>query len=331
MSAHAAPARAPVPRGEGSRGRSLARGMLWVTWRQHRAALVWALALLGAFAVFMVVQGIGMHATYASLGVGHYRSLDSPRAASLALTFDNEYLGWGLYLPRVVMFLPLFIGAFVGAPLLAREFETGTFRFAWTQGIGRVRWTVSKLLLLGLVVTIAALAFSQLFGWWYAPFRHLMGPMPEIEGLVFAARVLFGFTAGVLVGRLLRRTVPAIAATMAAWFAVVLPVALFLRPHFLAPLVERVGPSKFSTEWTLSQWWIDPQGHRLSRTAFNTLARVHAPDPAAWLAAHHYVLWQSYQPASRFWTFQAIEASGLVALALVLAGVTVWLVSRRAA
>ena len=29
------------------------------------------------------------------------------------------------------------IGAFAGAPLLARELETGTFRYAWTQGVGR--------------------------------------------------------------------------------------------------------------------------------------------------------------------------------------------------
>ncbi len=326
MSASVDLAEAKAPRRE----RWRARGMLWVTWRQHRVALVWSLTLLSAFAVFMVAQGIGMHHTYASLGLNQYRSFDSPRAASLAQVFENEYLFWGMYLPRVVMFLPVFIGAFVGAPLLAREFETGTFRFAWTQGIERTRWTAAKIILLGAVLAIAALTFSQLFGWWYRPFRPLLGPMPEIEGVVFAARVLFGFTAGVLVGKLLRRTVPAIAATMAAWFAVVLPVALLVRPHILAPLVGRVDmASKFSTETTLSQWWVDPAGHRLNTAAFNAIARAHATDPSAWLARHHYVLWESYQPASRFWTFQIVEAAGMVALAAALAGLTVWLVRRR--
>jgi hypothetical protein len=36
----------------------------------------------------------------------------------------------------------------------------------------------------------------------------------------------------------------------------------------------------------------------------------------------------SYQPVSRFWTFQAIEGGWLLALALVLLAGTVWLVRR---
>ncbi len=45
--------------------------------------------------------------------------------------------------------MPALIGAFIGAPVLAREFETGTFRYAWTQGFGRWRWTLAKLVGLG--------------------------------------------------------------------------------------------------------------------------------------------------------------------------------------
>ena len=306
--------------------------MLPVTWRQHRLALLGSMALLGALAAFLIIQGIGMHATYASLGLNHFRSFGSPRAASLAETFQNEYLGLGMYLPRVAMFLPLFIGAFVGAPLLAREYETGTFRFAWTQGVGRTRWVLLKLVLLGAMLTVAGLAFSLIFSWWYRPFSAEMGRMPEVEGLVFTARILFGFATGALVGGLLRRTVPAIAVTMLVWFAVVLPTALFLRPHIQAPLIGRVDTgAKFGTEWTLSQWWVDPGGHRLGRAAFNTIARLHAADPSGWLVSHHYVQWESYQPAGRFWTFQIVEASALALLAVALGAVTVWLVRRRAA
>ncbi len=329
MSAPAVPAgRHSIP----SAGRSGPPRMLWVTWRQHRLALVGSLALLGALAGFFVVQGVGMHSTFAGLGLAGARSFDSSHLSSLAVTFENDYLSLGMYVPRVAMFLPLFIGAFVGAPLLAREYESGTFRFAWTQGIGRTRWIVAKLLFLGLALFAMGLAFSLLFGWWYRPFAALGGPMPEVEGLVFAARLVFGFAAGALMGQVLRRTVPAIAVTMLAWFAVVLPVALFLRPHIQAPIVGRVSAaSKFSTDWTLSQWWVDPTGRRLSGAAYNSLVRLHAADPGAWLASHHYVLWQSFQPASRFWTFQVVEASGYLALAVALGTLTVWLVRRRAA
>ena len=47
-------------------------------------------------------------------------------------------------------------GMFVGAPLLAREYSSGTARFAWTQGAGRTRPTVAKLILLGLAVLASA-------------------------------------------------------------------------------------------------------------------------------------------------------------------------------
>ena len=137
---------------------------------------------------------------------------------------------------------------------------------------------------------------------------------------------------GAFAGAVLRRTVPAIAAAMVLWFAVVLPTALFLRPRFEAPLTAPVSmTSKFSTEWTLSQWWVDPHGHSLSSAAYNALVRsLPTSDPQSWLAAHHYVLWETFQPANRFWTFQAIEASGLCLFALALAGATVWWVRCKA-
>jgi ABC-type transport system involved in multi-copper enzyme maturation permease subunit len=35
------------------------------------------------------------------------------------------------------MFVPAVIGVFVGAPLIAHELESGTFRLAWTHGRSR--------------------------------------------------------------------------------------------------------------------------------------------------------------------------------------------------
>src|SRR5262249_56197970 len=70
----------------------------------------------------------------------------------------------------ILQVIPVLVGVFVGAPLLARELETGTFRFAWTQGCGRLRWAVAKLVLLAIAVTAAAGAFSLLFSWYYQPY-----------------------------------------------------------------------------------------------------------------------------------------------------------------
>jgi hypothetical protein len=320
--------RPTASRRTGSRLAGLAR----VTWRQHRVALLTVAALLAGLSVLLVVQGLGMHATYRSFGLSSAHPATTPRAASLAETFAGEYQGFGMYVPRVLMFLPLLIGAFVGGPLIARELETGTFRFAWTQAVGRTHWAVAKLVILGLTLTAMALGFSVVFSWWYRPFDQLIGHQPEVEGFVFAARTLLAFTLGALAGAMLRRTVAAIATAMAAWFAVVLPTALFLRPHIEAPLTAPVDMSaKFSTEWTLSQWWVDPHGHRLGSAAFNALvSRLPTSRPQSWLSAHRYVLWETFQPAGRFWTFQAVEAAALVALSLALAGATVWWVRNRA-
>jgi len=41
---------------------------------------------------------------------------------------------------RLVVAVPGLIGIFWGAPLVARELETGTYRLAWTQSVTRKRW-----------------------------------------------------------------------------------------------------------------------------------------------------------------------------------------------
>ena len=75
------------------------------------------------------------------------------------------YVGWPLsYGDELGLLLPLFaiaVGMFLGAPLLAREYTSGTTRFAWTQGTGRARLTVTKVVLLGLAV----MAVAALLGW----------------------------------------------------------------------------------------------------------------------------------------------------------------------
>ena len=64
----------------------------------------------------------------------------------------------------------MLIGAFAGAPVLARELETGTFRYAWTQGFGRWRWALAKLVLLAVVLAAAAAACGVVVSWYYQPY-----------------------------------------------------------------------------------------------------------------------------------------------------------------
>ena len=155
--------------------------------------------------------------------------------------------------------MPALIGAFAGAPVLARELETGTFRYAWTQGFGRWRWTLAKLVPLAVAVTAAAGAFSVLFSWYYQPFfaagyvTPFVARVFDLRGVAFAAWTLAAFAIGALAGMLIRRVVPAIAATLAVYAGLAFATGLYLRQHYLTPLVTS-NPNLPGSAWIISQW-----------------------------------------------------------------------------
>jgi hypothetical protein len=265
----------------------------------------------------------------------------------------------------VLQAVPALIGAFAGAPVLARELETGTFRYAWTQGFGRWRWTLAKLVPLAVAVTIAAGALSVLLDWYYRPYLTTGNVyLPEesplanffaLNGVAFAAWTLASFAIGALAGMLTRRVVPAIAATLAASAGFALAAGLYLRPHYLTPLVSRNLFNPPTTAWITSQWWtrgsttISQSTMHQAMTAmfYRMMPVVHRSAPKGsdvkaqkyqtntdilhYLTQHGYTQWTRLQPASRFWPFQWIEGGWLLALSVLLIAATVWLVQRRAA
>ncbi len=137
------------------------RRMAWVTWRQHRMALAGVAVLLGALAVCLWRVGLGLHHAYAAAAACH------PVTSPVCDQLQTRFSGMDAFLANgyVVQAVPALIGAFAGAPVLARELETGTFRYAWTQGFGQWRWTLAKLVPLAVAVTAAAGALSVLLSW----------------------------------------------------------------------------------------------------------------------------------------------------------------------
>jgi ABC-type transport system involved in multi-copper enzyme maturation permease subunit len=315
-------------------------GIGWVTWRQHRLALAGVLFLLGALSVLLVWQGMDMHAAYARLGLDRCGPLEGSGCQLPLQTFEQQYQNLPQFLPRFLEFIPGLLGMFVGAPLVARELESGTFRFAWTQGTHRLRWISVKLALLGAALALMTLIFSALFGWWYGPWGPLMGRMVsgqayEITGVVFAARTVFAFALGAFLGTLIRRTVPAMAATAAAWAAVVVPSVLWLRPLIQQPVAAPANSSLItSSGWVIHNWIQDPAGRHLGRTQLLQAAGAAGANTSdafnSWLALHHYTNWVSYQPENRFWHFQTIEGAAYVLLTVLLGAATISWVRYRA-
>jgi hypothetical protein len=312
--------------------------MAWVTWRQHRAHAFGALGLLFALAVAAVLTHLPISSAF-----GH-DSLSAclpsaPRTGCDIIVphFESEFSGL-VTATRVMAVLPLLAGLFVGAPLIARELEFGTYRFAWTQGVSRRHWLLSKTALLAVATLVAAAAASLLVMWWRSPFDQLEGRIGpngfDIEGVVVPAYALFALALGVLAGLVFRRTVAAMTATLVAFGATRALVADFVRPHFMAPLhrvIAAASTSAMPGDWVLSNTLVNAGGQRV--TAGNEeLAVLHAQQ--AGIDPHTYILtlgWKrivSYQPADRFWTFQLFEAGLFVGLALALILVTLWLVRR---
>jgi hypothetical protein len=311
------------------------RRMAWVTWRQHRAALGGVAVFLGAFAAYLWLTGLQMHHAYAA---------DCHPATSLdcGINFTGRYAVTVNVIRVFLQAVPALIGAFAGAPVLAREMETGTFRFAWTQGFGRWRWALAKLVLLAVVVTAAAGAFTVLFSWYAQPFFAAGYTIPfatdlfDLLGVAFAGWTLAAFAIGVLAGMLLRRVVPAIAATLAVYAGLALTTALWLREHYMAaPLTTKLNLP--GSAWVVSQWYtfggkfaFGARGSGIAN-ALQHLCPHFNGSPAQCLTQHGYTAWSSYQPGSRFWPFQWIEGDWLLALSVLLIAAAVWLVRRRAA
>jgi hypothetical protein len=150
----------------------------------------------------------------------------------------------------------------------------------------------------------------------------------------------------VLAGVLIRRVLPAMFATLAAYSGLALVTALFLRPHYRGAL-QTTNPNIGPPAQVISQWWAlhgKPVGLPALSTALRPVdvrvvtAGVFQPgpstspnfDPVNYLLAHGFSLVTSYQPGSWFWPFQLIEGAWLLVLSMFIGAATIWLVRRRA-
>jgi len=325
------------------------RRVAWVTWRQHRPALAGAVALLGALGGYLLYMGLEIHRAYAAVAACH--PANSVACHQLAELFKQAYYGSqqgsvvssginAQTVPFILLAVPILLGVFVGAPVLARELESGTFRFAWTQACGRVRWATTKLVLLGAALAVLAYAFSELFTWYFSPFfaagmtakfpMQLFGNL----GVDFAAWTLLSFAAAAFLGAVIRRAVPAMAVALASCTVLDVATMMSLRQHYATPLqASGANPPGGATAWVTGQWLAGPDGKHIRLTDI-PLSVQNSPSPDAfgnWLRAEHITQWWSYVPGSDFWRFQLIEAGWLLGVSALLIAGAILVVRRRAA
>ena len=218
--------------------------MIAFSWRQFRTQAVIGGAGLVVLGVILLITGPHLVSIYDT-------ALAQCRASGGASSDCNNpvvstYSKLQVLATALVLIVPVLIGMFWGAPLIARELETGTFRLAWTQSVSRMRWLLVKLGLVGLASAAVAGLLSLMVTWWYSPIdkvnQNRFGAAAfGVHGFVPAGYALFAFALGATTGLLFRRTLPAMAVTLVGFVAARFTVAYWVRPHFMAPATKSLA------------------------------------------------------------------------------------------
>jgi hypothetical protein len=320
--------------------------MIALTWRQHRAQLLTAAALIAALSAYVLLMWHQMTSYMASIGLSACLASHGQcnlMAGAFLSRFSNTSQVFS-----VLDLAPLLAGLFWGAPLIARETERGTHRLAWTQSVSRRRWLAVKIAAFTGAAILAAAIVSLLLAWWLRPFNQLiavdaggnvnrMSPgVFDLSGTVPAGGALFAFALGAAAGALIRRTVPAMAVTLGGYLALWLPLES-LRYHILTPLTAH-GPFGSTSPvppsaYVIANSYASASGHPID---FSVMAKACQTSVGgqtgiriSCLAAKGFQFSTTYQPDSRFWPIQGIETGIFVAAAAALLGIAAWWAVRR--
>jgi hypothetical protein len=231
--------------------------------------------------------------------------------------------------------------------MVAHELETGTNQFAWTQSITRRRWFLVRTGWLLLVAAVVAGAVSALVTWWSGPVHALqanafMANQFDVIDLVPVSYAIFAMALGICAGTLLRRSLPAIAVTLAGFVGIRALVSQWLRLHYMTPIyVSYKLTSNFTPPGAylgVSQGILGPNGKasianysvpNFNGVPLSSVCNRQNGNLFSCLAAHGYRGYLTYQPANRFWAFQGTESTIFLVLAATLLGLAFLVLKRR--
>jgi len=338
--------------------------MIWLSWRQFRLQACVAAVTLALFAAYLLYLGTDIRDAHASALTRCGRGGD---CGQIMDQFQSGYQNTLLLLAAGLGLALALIGAFWGAPLVAREFEAGTHRLVWNQSVTRRRWFASRLAFTVLAGAITAGAAGALLTWASAPVDEAAGNRFSTvlfgsRDLVPAAYAVFAVVFGAVVGLLVRRTLPAMAITLVGFLAFQFFVPNVIRSHLMAPqrttlamTAEAVNQARnlgnFSGDAVIGgitvpgrpDAWVSrtsplltADGDPLEKSAFNaclddppkTDTRGTFGDTAACLGGLGLHLEVDYHPGGRYWAFQWRETGLYLLLSGLLTAFGLWRVRR---
>ncbi|MGH9652318.1 MAG: ABC transporter permease subunit [Bryobacteraceae bacterium] len=222
--------------------------MIRVALRQFRAEGVIAIGVLVVLAIVLIVSGVNLVHVNDAFQSTCKAAGNCATASNPVVNVDKPLQG---ALPFIVAIAPALVGLFFGAPLIARELETGTFRLAWTQSVTRKRWVAVKFGVVG----VAAMAFGGLLtwmvDWWASPIdaanQNRFGLASfGLHGVAPIGYAAFAFALGATAGVLLRRTIAAMAVTAVGFVAARLAVTYWVRPNLASPVHKSLSLTAIS-------------------------------------------------------------------------------------
>jgi ABC-type transport system involved in multi-copper enzyme maturation permease subunit len=302
-----------------------------LTWRQARPALASCAVVLALLAVTAVVVERSMASYIGSSGLGAcvVSGGECPQFEQLHQKYG---LFFGLY--PWLNFVPMFLGAFWGGPLIAREIEQGTHRLVWAQSVTRRRWLATKLGVFLAGAFAAAAIATWIMTFWLHPVTGLGGEYSRLTvnvydfvGIVPIGYTLFAFAFGAAAGAVTRRTLPAMAITIPVFLALRLGFQA-IRGRLITPVTAYfplgAGGGRVPRDaWVLDQNIVDAGGRAVQFS-------VKPGSPGCWsdiatgtcVPTGNLRSVVTYQPGSRFWELQGIEFgvfAGATVLCLVVA------------
>lgn len=190
--------------------------MIRLALRQFRTEAAIGIGLLAALAIVLGITGPHLAQVSDAFQSACKPAGDCATAPNPAFEID---LPLRAFLPFIGTVAPALMGFFFGAPLIARELETGTFHLAWTQSVTRRRWLAVKLALVGSVAMVIGGLLTWMIDWWMTPIDAVNQDRFDIanfgiHGVAPVGYAAFAVALGTMLGLLLRRTVPAMAATL---------------------------------------------------------------------------------------------------------------------
>jgi hypothetical protein len=232
------------------------------------------------------------------------------------------------YFQYSLIVLPLLVGVFVGAPLIAQELERGTHRLMLTQSFSRTRWLTAQLAVPAAVVATTAVGCSLAAAWVRAAARQTTAQnawgrwedrVYPTFGIVPVASALLALAVGVLVGVLVRRTLPAMGITLVVC-AGLAALTRLVRPHLL-PVRTWVGHGGYQLE---GEVWMLRDGVVLKDGTWLPYDQCPGPNPC-----RTGTVFEEYHSADQFWPMQGVESALLLACAAAAVAATYALLRRR--